>query len=100
MTNDFNQLLADHNVSLRDFGLQFARMLASLAVDPHGYFEKKYAARIEHAETDNEINGVLAQLVQWAVSSAITDDQRQRLDNKLVAQGLPCVADLRGHWLP
>ena len=47
MTNDFNQFLADHNVSLRDFSLQFARMLASLAVDPHGYFEKKYACKHE-----------------------------------------------------
>ena len=100
MTQDFNKLLADRDVTLRDFGLQFARMVASLAVDPHGYFEKKYAARIERAETEHEINGVMAQLVQWAVSSAITDDQRQRLDRELDAQGLPCVADLRGYWLP
>ncbi len=26
----------------RDFGVTFARLIAELGVDPHGYFEKKY----------------------------------------------------------
>lgn len=93
-------LLADKQVTLRDFGLLFAQMIAGMAVDPHGYFEKKYTARIEQARTDNEINGVLAQLVQWAASSALSDAERQRLDNQLTEQGLPVVAELRSHLLP
>ena len=95
-----DQLLADKQVTLRDFGLLFARLIAAMAVDPHGYFEKKYTARIEQARTDNEINGVLVQLVQWAASSALTDAERQRLDNELTEQGLPVVAELRSHLLP
>lgn len=95
-----DQLLAEKQVSLRDFGLVFARLIAGLAVDPHGYFEKKYTARIEQAHTDLEINGVLAQLVQWATSSALSDAERQRLDNELTQQGLPVVAELRSHLLP
>ncbi|MEE4186050.1 MAG: hypothetical protein V2J12_09810 [Gammaproteobacteria bacterium] len=100
MRTDINELLASREVSLRDFGLTFARLIAALAVDPHGYFEKKYIARIEGSQSDYEIGGVLAQLVQWAVSSAVTDAQRERLDHDLSAQGLPSVADLRVSLLP
>ena len=95
-----DQLLADKQVTLRDFGLLFARLIAGMAVDPHGYFEKKYTARIERARTDTEIIGLLAQLVQWATSSALNDTERQRLDNELTEQGLPVVAELRSHLLP
>jgi len=100
MRTNINELLAGREVSLREFGLTFARLIAGLAVDPHGYFEKKYIARIERSQSDQEIGGVLAQLVQWAVSSAVTDAQRERLDGDLSAQGLPSVADLRVSLLP
>jgi len=100
MPTPIDQLLADKQVSLRDFGLTFARLIAGSAVDPHGYFEKKYTARIEQARTDGEIIGLLAQLVQWATSSAFGDAERQRLDKELTEQGLPAVAELRSHLLP
>lgn len=94
------QLLQGSSVSLREFGLTFARLLAGMAVDPHGYFEKKYVARIEQSSSDNEINGVLAQLVQWAASPAVSDAERARLDRELGAQGLPNIHDLRTSLLP
>ncbi len=100
MSTGIDVLLADSQMSLRDFGLIFARLVAGLAVDPHGYFEKKYTARIERAHSDGEINGVLAQLVQWAASSAITDAERERLDRELGNQGLPSIAVLRANLLP
>jgi hypothetical protein len=100
MSSGIDKLLADRGMGLRDFGLLFARQIAAMAVDPHGYFEKKYIARIENAHTDHEINGVLAQLVQWAASSAVSDAERSRLDRELDKQGLPCVADLSGLLLP
>ena len=100
MNSGIEALLGDAQISLREFGLTFARLVANMAVDPHGYFEKKYTARIEHARTDHEINGVLAQLVQWASSSSVTDAERERLDSELGRQGLPCVADLRAQLLP
>ncbi len=62
--------------------------------------KKKYTARIENAHTDQEINGVLAQLVQWAASSSVTDVERARLDKQLGEQGFPCINDLRGLLLP
>lgn len=95
-----NSLLQEESISLRDLGLTFTRLLAAMAVDPHGYFEKKYVARIESATTENEINGVLTQLVQWASSSAVSDAERLRLDSELTAQGLPKVAELRLRFLP
>jgi hypothetical protein len=85
---------------LRELGVVFARMVAALAVDPHGYFEKKYTARIESAESDTEIRGVLAQLVLWTTSSALSDENRATLDNKLQQLGLPSVAELRLQFLP
>lgn len=94
------QLLQSSSVSLREFGLTFARLIAGVGVDPHGYFEKKYVARIEQSASDHEINGVLTQLVQWATSSAVSDAERARLDRELGAQGLPSIADLRVHLLP
>ena len=85
---------------LQEFAVMFARLIAALAMDPHGYFEKKYAARIERAESSEEINGVLAQLVQWAASSAVSDAERERLNRELDERGLPTIAALRIHYLP
>ena len=86
--------------SLRELGIEFARMVAALAVDPHGYFEKKYTSRIEHAATETEIRGVLAQLIQWTTSSALSDENRATLDRKLEQLGMPSVAELRVQFLP
>ena len=97
---NLDKLLEESSLSLREFGLTFARLIAGMAVDPHGYFEKKYVARIEGASSDHEINGVLAQLVQWAASAAVSDVERSRIDSELTAQGLPSVAELRTHLLP
>jgi len=88
------------NDDIREFGLTFARMIAGLAVDPHGYFEKKYSARIESAKTDQEITGIVAQLVQWAGSAAVSDEDRKRLDRELSLIGMPSIADLRLRYLP
>jgi hypothetical protein len=88
------------NCELRLLGIEFARMIAALAVDPHGYFEKKYTSRIEHAETDTEIRGVLAQLIQWTTSSALSDENRATLDRKLEQLGMPSIAELRVQFLP
>lgn len=100
MTIDINHLLAQQKTELREFGLVFARLIANLAVDPHGYFEKKYVARIEQARSDIEINGVLTQLMQWVASSSVTDAERDRLDKQLSDKGLPVIRDLRGVLLP
>jgi hypothetical protein len=100
MSTGIDKLLAERGMALRDFGLLLARQIAALAVDPHGYFEKTYIARIESAQTDHEINGVLAQLVQWVASSSVSDAERARLDRELDQQGLPGVADLSGLLLP
>lgn len=86
--------------NIREIGIELARLIAGLAVDPHGYFEKKYIARIENAHTDIEVNGVLAQLVQWAVSSSISDSEREKLDRELANRGFPDIAELRLQYLP
>ncbi len=41
MSSGITQFLEAKQMELRDFGLIFARLIAGLAVDPHGYFEKK-----------------------------------------------------------
>ncbi len=99
MPDEMPELTTD-NRKLRQLGIEFARMIAALAVDPHGYFEKKYTSRIEHAETDTEIRSVLAQLVQWTTSSALSDENRATLDRKLEQHGMPSVAELRVQFLP
>ena len=100
MTSGIDQLLAEQGIELRDFGLTFASLIANLAVDPHGYFEKKYTARIENARSEYEISGVLAQLVQWAASSSVSEDERARLDQQLARHGFPAVNELRRQLLP
>jgi hypothetical protein len=85
---------------IRDFGLTFARLIAGLAVDPHGFFEKKYAARIETAQSGQEIDTIVAQLVEWAGSSAVNDQERSQLDRELDKLGMPSVEDLRLQYLP
>ena len=91
----------DENLdATREFGITFARLVAGMAMDPHGYFEKKYAARIEHARSVQEIEGVVAQLVQWVTSSAINADERARLEHELERHALPSLDDLRARYLP
>ena len=85
---------------IRNFGLTFARLIAGMAVDPHGYFEKKYAARIESAKSAQEINVILAQLVQWAGSSAVSEQEREHLDRELGKRDLPPIEALRQQYLP
>jgi hypothetical protein len=84
---------------IREIGLVLARLIAALAVDPHGYFEKKYTARIEGAHSEQEVRGVLTQLVQWAGSASVSDVERKQLDRKLGERGMPTVADLQANLL-
>lgn len=86
--------------NIREFGVTLARLIADLAVDPHGYFEKKYTARIQNAHSELEIKGVVTQLVQWVTSSAVTEQERAHLDRELGRRGLPSVSDLRLQYLP
>jgi hypothetical protein len=100
MSEHLEEFIRKSKKELQEFAVTFARMIAAMAMDPHGYFEKKYAARIEQAESSEEINGVLAQLVQWAASSAVSDAERERINRELDERGLPTIAALRLHYLP
>jgi hypothetical protein len=99
MSEKINRYLGEGATELQDFAVTFAQLIAGLEMDPHGYFEKKYAARIERSESEQEVRGVLAQLVQWAVSSAVTDAQREILDKQLGDRGMPKLDDLRTNFL-
>lgn len=100
MSDRVDQFLNKGKNELQEFAVTLSRMIANLAVDPHGYFEKKYAARIEGSESEAEINGVIAQLVQWASSSTVTDSERRQIDSQLDSLGMPTLALLRSHYLP
>ena len=80
---------------VREFGLTFARLIANLAVDPHGYFEKQYAARIENARAVEEISGVVAHLVRWVESPVLNEKERERLNHELDQRGMPSIEDIR-----
>lgn len=82
-------------IEIREFGLTFARLIANLAVDPHGYFEKQYAARIENAHSTEEITGVIANLVRWVESPVISEQERDTLEHELARLGLPSIEDIR-----
>ena len=84
----------------REFGLVFARLVAGLAVDPHGYFEKQYAARIESSQSAEEIKGVIANLVRWVASSVISDQEREQLERELDQRGLPSIEDIQQKKFP
>lgn len=100
MTNRIELIIGQDRNGLQEFAVTFAQLVAGLAVDPHGYFEKKYTARIMGSQSTEEINGVLAQLVQWIGSPAINKQERERLDHELARRDLPSIADLRLHYLP
>jgi len=100
MSERSDKMINKGTSELKDFALTFARLIAGLAVDPHGYFELKYTARIERAESAEEINGVVAQLVQWVASSAMSDSDRDRINRELDERGMPDIKSLRLHYLP
>jgi hypothetical protein len=91
---------ANDATDLKNFAITFARLIAGLAVDPHGYFEMKYVARITHSESELEVRGVLTQLIEWASSSSVSDSERHKLDKELTELGFPKVAELRLQYLP
>jgi len=99
MSEAVSHYLQGEPSDLQEFATTFAQLIAALAMDPHGYFEKKYTARIERSDSEQEIRGVLAQLTQWALSSAVSDSERQRLDAELDGKGMPTIADLRNNLL-
>jgi hypothetical protein len=99
-TNSIEILTGLDTNGLQQFAVTFAQLVAGLAVDPHGYFEKKYTARIMSSQSAEEINGVVAQLVQWIGSPVINNQERERLDRELARRELPSIADLRLHYLP
>ena len=100
MSDHLEEFVHKGKNELQEFAVTFARLIAAIAMDPHGYFEKEYTARIERAESTEEINGVLAQLVQWVASSAVSDAERERINRELDGRGLPTIAALRLHYLP
>ena len=100
MPNLIDNIIGQDRNRLQQFAVTFAQLVAGLAVDPHGYFEKKYTARIMGSQSIEEINGVVAQLVQWIGSPAINNQERERLDRELALRDLPSIADLRLHYLP
>jgi hypothetical protein len=99
MAEKINRYLDEGATELQDFAITFAQLIAGLEMDPHGYFEKKYAARIERSESEQEVREVLAQLVEWVISSAVTDSQRATLDKQLGDRGMPQLKDLRANLL-
>jgi hypothetical protein len=100
MPKNINRYLQAGATELSELAITFSQLIAGLAVDPHGYFEKKYAARIEQSQSEQEVRGVLVQLLQWAVSSAVTDSERETLDRELAERGMPNINDLRANLLP
>ncbi|MEC9375197.1 MAG: hypothetical protein VYA80_02360 [Pseudomonadota bacterium] len=66
----------------------FVRFLATLDMDPHGYFEKQYVSRIERSFSEAEIREVLVELLQWVESNEISDKHRTALGKKLEKFGM------------
>ena len=99
MSERIDQFFNGNLEGLQKSAVTFARLFAGLAMDPHGYFEKKYTARIENATSESEIRGVLTQLLQWAISSDIAASERERLEHELDDHGLPSLDELRTHLL-
>jgi hypothetical protein len=100
MSDYIEELIHKGKSELQEFAVSFAQMIATMAMDPHGYFEKEYTARIERAESSEEINNVLAQLVQWVASPEVSDAERERINRELDGRGLPTISALSLHYLP
>jgi hypothetical protein len=100
MSENIDSHLQEGITDLKELAVTFSQLIAGIAVDPHGYFEKKYTAHIEQSESEQEVRGVLAQLVQWAVSSALSSSERKRLDHQLTDLGMPNLEELRVRFLP
>jgi hypothetical protein len=95
MSDAVKNYLQKGKAELQEYAVTFAQLVAGLAMDPHGYFEKKYTARIESSDSEQEIRSVLSQLVEWASSPSVSDAERARLNHALNDRGMPTVDDLR-----
>ena len=84
----------------REFGLTFARLIAGLAVDPHGYFEKPYVARLAHAPSTEGIKNVVEHLVLWIESPVVSSQERDTLNRELDQLSLPMLEDIRRKKFP
>ena len=61
---------------------------------------KKYTVGLKQSKSEQEVRGVLPQLVQWVASSVLASSERKRLDDELTDRGMLNLEELRVHFLP
>jgi hypothetical protein len=81
--------------TLRRLCLHLVRFMSATTMDPHLYFETRYAAEIAGLQSRDELVRYLRQLVGWVEALELRDRQLRQLDDSLAADGLPPWAAVR-----
>ena len=64
------------------------RFLSSRMMDPHLYFETKYTTLVWRAESKEELDELMHDLLVWIQSSGLSSEELLRLDEALEREGL------------
>ena len=79
---------------LREYCLRFVRFLASTALDPHRYFEQKYAGDVKQAITRRELIAIMTTLLDWLDTITVNESSLSAFDAAAQADQLPSLTML------
>lgn len=86
---------------LRRFTVAVITFLSARMMDPHRYFEQKYMATLDGAESSNELRAVIEGLLDWTASSGLDEIAIAELNEELATEALPSFSLMvsSGGWM-
>ena len=77
------------------YSSQLVQLITKHVMDPHLYFEKKYLAEIDRADSAKAVLDILDGIAHWLTSPAFGRESLECLERDLELAGLPSVASIR-----
>lgn len=90
------QTLSQFRSRLKRYARCLIRYASTQAMDPHLYFEKKYASQIDAAESEAVLLELIDSLISWFDAANFRVEQLAQLDQLLTSEHLPTANLMQG----
>ena len=79
----------------QSYSKRLLQLITKQTMDPHLYFERKYSAEIDRADSAQAVIEILNGIALWLTSPSFGQGSLDRLERELDRAGLPSVASIR-----
>ena len=86
---------SDKLLRAQTYSSQLVQLITKQTMDPHLYFERKYTAEINRADSAEAVIEILNGIALWLTSPEFGQESLDRLERDLDLAGLPSVASIR-----